>query len=309
MSSSIDDEWTDLDPISTPQIKMADIHETPNTTDATARECTINTKSTVDEKKHNDECTCDTRPPLVRQNSVDSIDEEYRRPRRAGRVPPLPPQRRYTPSPHRYNPLPNPFTYESRYVSSSSQLLEKVGKEDGIVDLPAPAIRNVYLTTYPFGDKDVKKWAWLLAAGVEDEYVAQSFRGDCNGGDEPAVERVRQRRGEVPIYDPGNIDLPSVYLSHALDTEVVPEDSKHNVRYLIVTQNRLRPAGCKLLVAESRKAAGVLIYYEILRGDSVLFVGATVHQCKSISSKKYKKVASLDEAVSLQDEGFVGIVC
>jgi hypothetical protein len=193
-------------------------------------------------------------------------------------------------------------------VSSSTQLLEKVGKEDGIVDLPAPAIRNIYLTTYPFGDKDVKKWAWLLAAGVEDEYFVQSVR-DSDGINIPAVERIHQRRGEFPIYDPRNIDIPSVYLSRALDPEVVPEDSKHSVRYLIITQNRHRSAGCKLLVAESRKAAGILIYYDVLKGDSILFVGATVHQCKTVAPKKYKKVASLEEAISLQDEGFMGIVC
>lgn len=309
MSSHTDDEWTLLNSTTSPQGDMADIaHELPNTADMPAREYTINTKPTVDDKKHNDECTCDTKPPLVRKDSIESIDEDYRRPRRTGRVPPAPLHRRYTPSPQRYYPPPNPLVYESHSVSSSTQLLEKVGKEDGIVDLPVPAIRNIYLTTYPFGDRDVKKWAWLLAAGVEDEYVVQSFHSP-DGTNIPAVERVHQRRGEFPIYDPGNIDIPSVYLSRALDSEVVPEDSKHNVRYLIVTQNRHRPAGYKLLVAESRKAAGVLIYYDVLKGDSILFVGATVHQCKTVAAKKYKKVASLEEAISLQDEGFVGIVC
>ncbi|KAH6637893.1 hypothetical protein C7974DRAFT_411348 [Boeremia exigua] len=307
MSSYTDDEWTLLNPTAPPQADMdTSAHELPSTAAAPARDCTINVKADADAKKHNDDCTCETKPALVRKDSIESFDEDYRRPRRAGRVPP-PPQRRYTPSPHRYYPPPNPFSYQSSAVNSSTQLLDKVGKEDGIVEFPPPAVRNVYLTTYPFGDKDVKKWSWLFASGVEDEYVAQSTR-DMNG-DMPSVERVRQRRGEFPIYDPANIDIPSVYLSRALDVEVVPEDTKHNVRYLIVTQNRHRPAGCKLIVAESRKAAGVLIYYEILKGDSVLFMGATVHQCKTVHPKKYKKVNSLEEAISIQEEGFVGVIC
>ncbi|KAF2622772.1 hypothetical protein BU25DRAFT_425478 [Macroventuria anomochaeta] len=305
MSSHTDDEWTVLNPTASPQTNMETVtHEVPNTAEAPIREYTINTKTTVNDKKHEDDCTCDTKPTLLRKDSIESIDEEYRRPRR---VPP-PPHRRYTPSPHRYYPPTNPFAPQSFSINSSTELLAKVGKEDGLTEFPPPAIRNIYLTTYPFGDKDVKKWSWLFAAGVEDEYVAQNVR-DMNNSDVPSIERVRQRRGEFPIYDPGNIDIPSVYLSRALDTEVVPEDSKHNLRYLIVTQNRHRPAGCKLLVAESRKAAGILIYYDILKGDSILFVGATVHQCKTVHPKKYKKVNSLEEAVSLQNEGFVGVVC
>lgn len=301
MTSYTDDEWTDLDPTPTSQINMADMaHELPDTAETPALDCTTNNKATVDDTKHNEECICDAKSSLVRRDSFESSDEEYPRHRRAGRMSPAPRHRRYTPSPHRYYP-PS--------VHSSTQLLKKLGKEDGLVELPIAAARNAYVTTYPFSDKDVKKWAWLLAAGVEDEYVEQSFRRDSNGSDKPAVERVRQRRGEFPIYDSENINIPSVYLSRALDTAVVPDDSTHNVRYLIVTQNRHQPAGYKLLVAESRKAAGILMYYEILKGDSILFVGATVHQCKNISLKKYKRVASLDEAVSLQGEGFVGVVC
>ena len=298
MSSHTDDEWTVLNPTTPAQANMdTDTHELPNKADMPARGFTINTKPDADDKKHNDDCTCEAKPMLVRKDSIESIDEDYRCPRRSLVPPPPIP---YTPPP--------PCPYQSFYINSSTQLLEKVGKEDGVINLPPPATRKVYLTTYPFGDKDVKKWSWLFAAGVEDEYVAQSSR-DINGSDMPSLERVRQGRGEFSMYDPGNIDVPSVYLSRALDSEVVPEDCKHNVRYLIVTQYRHQPAGCKLLVAESRRAAGVLMYYDMLKGDSVLFVGATVHQCKTVHPKRYKRVASLEEAVSIQEDGFVGIVC
>ncbi|KAJ4382959.1 hypothetical protein N0V86_002186 [Didymella sp. IMI 355093] len=271
--------------------------------DVPTLEHTIDTKLASEEKNPKEECTCEVKPNLLRKDSIESIDDDYRRPRRSGRVPP-PVHRRYTPSPNRYYPAPPPT---ASMVNSSIQLLDRVGKDDGVIELPAPAIRNIYLTTYPFGDKDVKKWSWLFAAGIEDEFVVQSTR-DLVGG-LPNVERVRQRNDGFIPYDVDRVDIPSVYLSQALDTKVVPEDTEHNARYLIVTQKRSQPTGAKLIVAESRKAAGMLIYYTILIGDPILFVGATVHQCKTVHPKKYKKVNSLEEAISLQDAGFVGIVC
>lgn len=305
MSSQTDDEWTVLSPTPLlPSNMDTATYELPKADEALPHECTINTKPTVDENKHHDDCTCDRKPVLVRKDSIESIDEDYRPPRRAAR--PIPPHR-YTPSPHYIPPV---SYYESRSLNSATQLLEKVGKEDGIINLAVPLIRSVYIATYPFGDKDVKKWSWLMAAGIEEEYLVETSRNaDYNGDNVLGVERVRHRRNEFPTYDVGNTEIPSVYLSRALDVEVIPEDSQLNVRYLVITQNRHRPAGAKLLVAESRKAAGVMMFYETLKGDSIVFVGATVHQCKVVHSKNFKKVASLEEAVQVQDVGFVGVVC
>ncbi|KAF1932498.1 uncharacterized protein M421DRAFT_417218 [Didymella exigua CBS 183.55] len=304
MSSYTDDEWTILNLITVSQINMEQVNSgVLNKGDAPPRECTTNTKSGSDESKPKEECTCEVNPNLVRKDSVGSVDEDYRRPRRAGRVPPAG-HRRYTPSPNRYYPPSQPIIST---INSSTQLLERVGKEDSMVELPAPAIRNVYLTTYPFGDRDIKKWSWLFAAGIEDEFVLQSTRN--MNGDWPTVERARLRNDGFIPYDSERIDIPSVCLSQALDTEVVPENTKHNVRYLIVTQKRFGPNGAKLIVVESRKAAAIQIFYNILNGDEVLFVGATVHQCRPVHPKKYKKVNSLEDAISIQDEGFVGIVC
>lgn len=299
MSSHNEDEWTVLDSNTSSQPDMEQANNA-NKGDAPQRDGSINTNP---EEKHQGECTCDTKPALLRKDSVESIDEDYRRPRRSERVLPRV-HRRYTPSPNRYYPPPLPV---SSLISSSTQLLERVGKDDGIVELPIPALRNVYLTTYPFGDKDVKKWSWLLAAGIEDDFVVPSSVNV--GSDLPNVERARQRNDGFVPYEPDRVDIPAVNLSRALDKEVVPEDTKHDVRYVVVTQKRLQPYGAKLIVAESRKAAGMLIYYTILTGDPILFVGATVHQCKSVHPNMYKKVANLREAISVQDAGFVGIVC
>lgn len=301
MSSHTEDEWSVLDPNTSSQTNMEQANNVGlNEGDTSTRDCSINTKP---EERLKGECGCETKPVLLRKDSIESIDEDYRRPRRSGRALPRV-HRRYTPSPTRY--YPPPLAIPSM-ISSSTQLLERVGKDDGIVELPVPALRNIYLTTYPFGDKDVKKWSWLLAAGIEDEFLVPSSHNV--GGDVLTVERARQRNDGFVPFEPDRIDIPAVNLSRALDTGVVPEDTKHDVRYLIVTQKRLQPHGAKLIVAESRRAAGIQIYYTVLTGDPILFVGATVHQCKTIHPKNYKKVASLEEAISIQDAGFAGIVC
>jgi len=185
-----------------------------------------------------------------------------------------------------------------------------------VADMPFPARSSVYLTTFPFTDRDVKKWAWLLSNSVEDAFLSDpGNRGgdddeDIYGNGYPAVVRPRYRN-RSPYYDPvGTTDIPSIYLSRALDTSVVPEDGKENVRYFIVVQNRARPNWSKLMVAEGRKAAGIMIYYEALTGNSVGFVGAVVGQGKRLGRVKLRKVENLEAAAKAQEEdGVVGVIC
>ena len=319
MPISTENEWTIVDP-TTPRVNT--MASTDNIAPALAAEpkieVTLNTKPAVDEKKDTTECTCDaSRPRLARQDSIDSIesiiphDDDYRRPRRIRQNY----IRRYSVSPVR---IRQPGARDATtLLTSSSQLLDKASKYDGIADLPFPARGSVYLTTFPFTDKDVKKWSWLFSLGVEDTFLAESGRGRMSGFDSdgedagfPTVRPVRRGRNRSPFYDPGTTDIPSVYLSRALDTSVVSDETA-NVNFLIVTQNRHRPAGSKLLVAEGRKAAGMLMYYEVLKGDSIMFVGAVVQQPgkKTVHPKKYKKVDTFEEAVEVQEAGFVGVIC
>jgi hypothetical protein len=283
-------------------------------TKPTANPTTIEGEKKLDSADNRDDTSV---PKLVRRDSFDSVlscDDDYRRP-----LPRVRPNyvRRYSPSPIRVRNAV-PLAKLPVVLSTSVTLLDKVDKYDGIADLPYPARVSIYLTTYPFTDKDVKKWSWLFSLGVEETFLVESGRGrgrvgegdsDEEGG-VSTVRPVRRRRDRSPFYnDPGTIDLPSVYLSRALDEEIVPEDTK-DVRYLIVIQNRHRPAGSKLLVAESRKAAGMMMYYELLRADSVVFVGAAVGLGnKSVHPKKFMKAETLADALKLKEEGFVGVVC
>ncbi|KAF2800037.1 hypothetical protein K505DRAFT_32366 [Melanomma pulvis-pyrius CBS 109.77] len=289
---------------------------TPTPNPSPAIELTINAKPTAEtssstEKKdsHGPDCTCGAAAPpappkLERNNTAETFfsEDEFvpRISRNRRRVYPI---RRYSISPpRRERGLPDTIM-----VNSSAELLSKVGKYDGIADLPFPARSSVYLATFPFTDKDVKKWTWLLSRTVEDTFLNEP--GNDDEDVYPSANRFRGRN-RSPYYEPinANVDIPSVFVSRALDTAVVPEDSGHKVRYLLVVQNRGRPQGSKLLIAESRKAAGIMLYYEALSGNSVLFVGAVVHQGKKLG-RNLVKVETLEEAVKVLEDGVVGVVC
>ena len=299
MSTCTEDEWTLVVPITQPQTSMdTTACESPNMADAPVQDSTMDNKNDTNEDKNKDGCTCENNAPLRREDSKDSIEKEHCRPRRTNRRRPTSPDYYPPPIPIYSPPPPMPFPYQSSRISSSTQLLDQFGKEDGVFELPYPVNGRVYVATYPFGDRDVQKWSWLFATGIEDEYIVRE-----------SEEQARPSRGNRNRYSARDEDMSSVYLSRALDVNVVPEDTKHSVRFFIVTESPGRSSSFKLLVAESRKAASMLIYYEMLKGDSVLFVGAMVHECKTGRPKRYKKVSSLEEAVALYNKGAVGVIC
>lgn len=263
----------------------------------------------------------DSKPTLDRQDTVNTKmsywDEEdawytdRSRPRRRA------PGRRDSRSPIRIHERPPP---ETMMVISSTALLAKVSAFDGIADLPYPSRSSVFLTTFPFTDKEVQKYAWLFNYGVEDEFMQErtaremrlrEFDDDEWYGARPVpMNHFRPARG--PHHGPVGpmMDLPSIFLSRALNASVIPDDEK-DVTFWIVVQNKARSPGSKLLVAESRKAVGIMIFYEALVGNSIAFVGAVKgQQGKKMRGMKLKKVDTLNEAVSVQSEdGIVGVVC
>ena len=234
-----------------------------------------------------------------------------------------------------------PTNDTSNQIKSSSELLNKVSKHDGLAELPFLATNTpIYLSTFPFSDKDVKKWSWLFSLGIQDDYLAPGghmpYYGDStfsssppshNSNDDdndsaiafPFVRLVQSGATGPDAYrylDPGTVPyndrILSVFLSRALDETVIgPGNAAKNVRYLIVMQNYKYPGGSKLVITESRAAAGMLMFYQLLKADSVVFVGA-VCCCSSkmrVHPRKFKRVETLDEAVEVQKEGFVGVVC
>ncbi|KAF2199973.1 hypothetical protein GQ43DRAFT_97218 [Delitschia confertaspora ATCC 74209] len=257
------------------------------------------------------------------------------------RQPPLPPVP-YNVH-HRIDPDPLP-----PLIHSSSALLSKVNTYDGIADLPFSARISIYLVTYPFSDKDVKKWSWILKAGVTETWMyeipASSHRAregaeysDIGFTDWdynpvyneryaeyiPSVNRrcTRNRNRNIreaplPLYD-GHADLPSVYLSRALDPAVVPETEK-GVEFLIVVRNLRdregRMPAFKLLVADSRKAAGIMLLYEAFVGNAIVFCGAVKDRVEGMQMGKgkgeveFKRVEKFEERVG-EEKGVVAVVC
>lgn len=297
------DSKVETQPESQPEIK--------NESSCTETHTQNTLKGPTTEKKDAD-CTCPVHPTLERSNTVDSViyDEEVirSRPRRRAGA------RRYSPSPIGRYPQPEPIV---PVIASSEKLLSHVNKSDGIIDLPYPARSGVYMTTFPFTERDVKKYSWLFANGTEDVFFSNSRSPmdadedlEYDNGSYPVVVNSHRRRDAY--YEPFNEDIPLIQLSRALDTAVVPEDNADkDLRYWIVVQNKSRPKGMKLVVAESRKAAGIFIFYEALNGNSILFVGAVVQPRKKGVPLKIKKVESLEDAVKMKEEGdnVVGIVC
>jgi hypothetical protein len=106
--------------------------------------------------------------------------------------------------------------------------------------------------------------------------------------------------------------MPALFVSRALDNSVVTDEAKH-VNFLIVVQSGNGSAMYKLLVAESRKAAGILIYYEAVNGNSVVFVGAVLDGRERFRGV-LRRVDGLGAAMGfrgLEDERepTVGVIC
>jgi len=184
--------------------------------------------------------------------------------------------------------------------------------------MPFPGRNSIYLTTFPFTDRDVKNWSWLFSHGVEEMWLTRgdksnrddeddfTFEDDFYDGGRCVPRVTRNRRRD---FDATTVDVSSVYLSRALDTSVVPEDVNEKVKYLIVVHNRSKPSGgAKLLTAESRKAAGIAMYYEALTGNSIVFVGAVVGGVGK-KVKKFRKAEGVEEAKGMSEGGVVGIIC
>ncbi|KAF2682416.1 hypothetical protein K458DRAFT_58350 [Lentithecium fluviatile CBS 122367] len=310
MTSPIDDQWDIINPPTLAPTTMA-TNEQPAPAASPKFEVTINTKPADNSKPEPLKPARQTTNDSDLSNSDVDVEEVIRpRPaRRNRRNTSYSPVRIY----NRYPPLP-----VTPMLNSSTQLLENVGY-DGIADMPYPGRANIYLTTFPFTDRDVKKWSWLFAHGVEDMWLTAGEKSARDDDDEDSMDECfDDGRGRYPrparnhrrnFNAVGTVDVSSVYLSRALDTAVIPEDTPEKVKYLIVVQNRSKPSGgAKLLTAESRKAAGIALYYEALTGNSIVFVGAVVGNVGK-KAKKFRKVEGVDEAKNVSEAGAVGVIC
>ncbi|KAF2270347.1 hypothetical protein CC78DRAFT_130068 [Lojkania enalia] len=307
MTSPIEQQWTIMNHSDAVE------SQTQATAPEPKLELTINTKPTANESDGEGgkkaECACPIHPPkLERQDTIESFVAEndvYDRSGRTRRR--APPFRHYSPSPVRIRSGP---PLETVLIPSSASLLSQISVYDGVADLPFPGRSSVYLTTFPFTERDIKKWAWLITSGVEDAFMTSPEFGADGFQPFPTIVNSN-RRSRSPYYDPVDNSMQYIYLSRALDTLVIPLDSKEKIRYyIVVQQNRGSPKASKLMVAESRKAVGIIIYYEALAGNCIAFVGAALHQEKGPGKMKLRKVENLEEAAKVQKEdGVLAIVC
>jgi hypothetical protein len=164
--------------------------------------------------------------------------------------------------------------------------------------------QELYVTTHPFSDTDVQNTSWLFTIGRLDGWTDRltSFY----------TVNTSLREYIPPPYLERN-DVPIARLGAAL--RVLQEESLSKVKYVIGVQSKSSPASHKLLVSHPRKAAAVDIFYEVLNGNSIVFVGAVLknavipvehpHKQPAI---KFMRVESIKEAENVGD-GVVGIIC
>jgi len=193
-----------------------------------------------------------------------------------------------------YEPL------EEKVLNNSNDLLALLDKYEGCVDVAKR--QTVYVTTYPVSDADVQNISWLFCVGKMDLWTDRiiSFY---------TVNTSTREYSPGPIIE--RVDTPILRLSAALH----PHKEEGKLKYVVAIQCRNTPVSYKLVVSNSKKAAGMDMFYEVLNGNSISFVGAVlkdvpipVEHPHKFPQTKFKRVESVEEAEKV-GEGVVGIIC
>jgi hypothetical protein len=165
--------------------------------------------------------------------------------------------------------------------------------------------QTIYATTYPFTDADVQSLAWLFTYGKLDGWTHKiaHFHGPASS------------RDYMPL-PPERIGIPILRMSAAL--RVLPKEEEDKVKYVIVSQHRDSAMSHKLLVSHSRKGAGMDIFYELLNGNSVVFIGLVLkHVAVPVEAPHthptvhFTRVGSVKDAFGFAENGHgkVAILC
>ncbi len=172
-----------------------------------------------------------------------------------------------------------------------------MGDFEGSVEINTRRRDIAYVATYPYSDANVQKFSWLFMLGRLDTWVTEP--------------QTPSQYNAVQHYRRPNIGIQNIRLSApALDMDV---DDEPGVKFLFVTQEKDGLQTFKLTVSDSKPAAGIDMYYELLQGHSIVFVGAVLKDAPVPMMSRYpafefKRVGSAEEAENLA-EGVVGVIC
>jgi len=189
---------------------------------------------------------------------------------------------------------------DDKVISNSRDLLALVDEYEGIVEVARR--HSLYVTTYPLTNEDVHNHSWILISGRLDGWADKLHSYYT-------INASQRESPPYPIIE--RLDTPILRLSAALR----PQREEGKLKYVIVVQSRNTPMTYKLLVAQSKKAAGMDMFYEVLNGQSIVFVGAVlktvavpVDAPHRVPAVRFQKVESVGEAEACA-EGVVGIIC
>ena len=185
-------------------------------------------------------------------------------------------------------------------VSNSTSLLSLLDSYEGMINVVHR--HNFYTLTYPFADADVQNLAWLFTYGMLDGWT-----------DRIAPYYGMSSRDYMHV---NHTEMAILRMSAAL--RVLPRQEEDKVKYVIVCQNRDVLGSYKLLVSYSRKAVGMDIFYELLKGNSVVFIGLVLkHVAVPVEAPhsnppiRFTRVDSVKAAMDIaeMEDRRVGILC
>ncbi|OCK78844.1 hypothetical protein K432DRAFT_444340 [Lepidopterella palustris CBS 459.81] len=189
---------------------------------------------------------------------------------------------------------------EDKVVNNSRDLLALVDEYEGVIEVARR--QTIYCTTYPLTTSDLASITWIFTTGRLDGWSDKIHSYYT-------INASAREAAPYPIIE--RVDTPILRLSAALR----PQKDEGKLKFVIVVQSRNTPVSYKLVVSNSKKAAGMDMFYEVLNGNSIVFVGAVlkgvavpVENPMRFPAVVWKQVESVEEAEAV-GEGAVGIIC
>jgi len=224
------------------------------------------------------------------------------------------------PPPHRFGSA----VYEVPSLVNTATLNDLINEPDTCADTIDGHL--IYITNTPVHAADLEKISWILKIGIQDTWVQKPVNHlTANGVQFELPPGNSRRRNGYIEYDDRYDDYdmhrgrgtPIVRLGNAL--RVFKTDEKkygtEKVKFVIAVQGRSNAGWMKLVVSHSRQAAAADIFHEIINNQSIVFVGAVLHDVaipveapNRQPAVKFQRVGSLKEAEEV-GQGVIGVIC
>jgi hypothetical protein len=221
-----------------------------------------------------------------------------------------------SPSPNRERIREEKLFEPLKVLTNTTELNELLQKTDATVETHKG---RVYMTNHDFHQEEVQKLSWLFVLGKSDDWIQKPtyFHDTGNGIRVEMSSKINRDRYERYDERYDRTELPIARLGCAL--RIFKDDtatySTSKVKFITAVQSKIESGLFKLMTSYSRQAAAADILYEILNGNSILFVGAVLKDVsipgefvQKNTKVRFQRVGSLVEAEDVTD-AMVAIIC